>query len=222
MYTAATNLSIKQYNTMICSKSSIHRFLQSLWTTINQFRQQIGWTSETVIEGAQRVVDLGRQQQEARSWIANWRGRMGQLSTLPIQSDKTTTASPAAIAAAQRAQDETDLQRVQAMSRMLQESVAGREDYTTLPAEQQQAVHAVLAALERAQRAAEEAAASSSALELAIEQAEYAGALSSSDEEDQVLEEYFGDVNGETTGGTSGEEEAAPALAEAAEQSVVQ
>lgn len=53
-----------------------------------------------------------------------------------------------------------------------------------LQAEHEAATAAVLEALERAQRAAEEAASASGALEAAIKQAENNGALPSMDEED--------------------------------------
>ncbi len=51
-------------------------------------------------------------------------------------------------------------------------------------AEHEAAAAAVFAALERAQRAAEEAASASGALEAAIKQAEHNGALPSMDEDD--------------------------------------
>lgn len=53
-----------------------------------------------------------------------------------------------------------------------------------LQAEHEAAAAAVFAALERAQRAAEEAASASGALEAAIKEAEDHGALPSMDEED--------------------------------------
>jgi hypothetical protein len=64
-----------------------------------------------------------------------------------------------------------------------------------LAAEHEAATAAVFAALERAQRAAEEAASASGALEAAIKKAEDRGALPSMDSGD------------EDTGGDSGEEE---------------
>lgn len=54
-----------------------------------------------------------------------------------------------------------------------------------MQAEHEAAAAAVFAALERAQRAAEEAASASGALEAAIKQAENNGALPSMDEEDR-------------------------------------
>lgn len=78
-----------------------------------------------------------------------------------------------------------------------------------VPVEQQRAVKAVLAALDRAQRAAEEAAASSTALELAMYQAEYTGALSSSDEEDWVKAASDGEGGEEDGGGGVQQQKAA-------------
>lgn len=75
-------------------------------------------------------------------------------------------------------------QNAEKMGQMLEERV-GPDGI--VPQEARDAVAAVFAALERAQRAAEEAAASSTALELALEKAESAGALSSSDEDDQIF-----------------------------------
>ena len=145
---------------------------------MNQFRSALGWTglSKEAVEEAKRLVYIGRQQQEARSWIAAWRSRTGG-------SFKPTTRN---IAALQRQQDEADLQTVAVMSKMVQDQVETRQGEQQ-PEEAKEAVQAVLAALERAQRAAEEAAASSSALERAIEVAESTGALSSDDEEELLF-----------------------------------
>ena len=155
----------------------------SLWGTINQFRQQLGWSglSKEAAEEAKRLVYIGRQQQEARSWIAAWRSRTGgSLKNGEVKPIRNTRV----IAAQQRQQDEADLQTMQEMSKLLYDKVSMDSDDEEYPEEQKEAVGAVLAALQRAQRAAEEAAASSSALERAIEQAEITGAISSSDEEE--------------------------------------
>lgn len=155
----------------------------SLWSTINQFRLQLGWAglSKEAAEEAKRLVYIGRQQQEARSWIAAWRSRTVGSSKSDNEA-RLGTKNTRVIAAQQRQQDEADLATMQEMGKLLHDKVIVQgEDH---PEEQREAVEAVLAALERAQRAAEEAAASSSALERAIEQAESAGAISSSDEED--------------------------------------
>ena len=164
----------------------------SLWTTVNQFRQQLGWAglSKEAAEEAKRLVYIGRQQQEARSWIAAWRSRTGASKTAERLTPAQLASNTRIIAAQQRLQDEADLQVVQQMGEMLQKKVGLQDEH---PEEAREAVNAVLQALERAQRAAEEAAASSSALERAIEQAESAGALSSDEEEDFLLEDWASD-----------------------------
>jgi len=169
----------------------------SLWTTVNQFRKQLGWygLSKEAAEEAKRLVYIGRQQQEARSWIAAWRSRTGAYKNLDRLTPAQVASNTRIIAAQQRLQDEADLQVVQQMGEILQKKVAIQVEQQ--PEEAQEAVHAVLQALQRAQRAAEEAAASSSALERAIEQAESAGALSSDEEEDFLLEDSPSDDENE-------------------------
>jgi hypothetical protein len=169
----------------------------SLWTTVNQFRQQLGWSglSKEAAEEAKRLVYIGRQQQEARSWIAAWRSRTGASKLAERLTSAQLASNTRIIAAQQRLQDEADLQVVQQMGEILQKKVGlNQEEH---PEEAREAVQAVLQALERAQRAAEEAAASSSALELAIEQAESAGALSSDEEEDFLMEDWASDDENE-------------------------
>lgn len=177
--TASTTASLSR---RVASETSA--LANSLWTTINQFRKQIGWNglSNEQAEEAKRLVDIGRQQQEARSWIAAWRGRTKALigrgrgrkeneeidKSVLHNGDKLSTAYA------------SHLVDARALQEYLERSTKEEEDLEKA----QSAVAAVFAALERAQRAAEEAAASTTALELAIEQAESAGALSSSDEED--------------------------------------
>ncbi|KAG7672703.1 hypothetical protein KSW81_001662 [Nannochloris sp. 'desiccata'] len=164
----------------------------SLWTTVNQLRQQLGWSglSKDAAEEAKRLVYIGRQQQEARSWIAAWRSRTGTFKNSERLTPAQVASNTRIVAAQQRSQDEKDLQVVQQVGEMVQKKVGLQEEH---PEEAQEAVQAVLQALERAQRAAEEAAASSSALERAIEQAESAGALSSDEEEDFLLEDWASD-----------------------------
>jgi hypothetical protein len=139
----------------------------------------MGWGGLTGQDraAAARLVDIGRQQQEARTWIALWRSRRGAPRAGEV-------LRPLSIAAQQREQDVADLGRVEEMGRQLAALLRPDVDAEEVPEERRVAVDAVYAALERAQRAAEEAAMSSSALEKAIEQAESAGALSSDDEEE--------------------------------------
>lgn len=179
--TASTTASLSK---RVASETSA--LATSLWTTINQFRKQIGWNglSNEQAEEAKRLLDIGRQQQEARSWIAAWRGRtkalIGRGRGREVEGverrindgDKISTAYS------------SHLVNTRALQEYLERSTKEEEDIE----EAHSAVAAVFAALERAQRAAEEAAASTTALELAIEHAESAGALSSSDEEDEVVD----------------------------------
>jgi hypothetical protein len=180
--TASTTASLSK---RVASETSA--LANSLWTTINQFRKQIGWNglSNEQAEEAKRLLDIGRQRQEARSWIAAWRGRTKALigrgrgreaAEVERRINDGDDKLPTAYA--------SHLIDARALQEYLERSTKEEEDIEKA----QSAVAAVFAALERAQRAAEEAAASTTALELAIEHAESAGALSSSDEEDEVVD----------------------------------
>jgi hypothetical protein len=151
--------------------------LQALWGTVNQFRQQLGLAGingKDAAEVAKKVVNVGRKQQEARAWIERWRGRSGQTSSATSSSNGTVGAD--------KYRSATTLNKDRAV--LVKRRHGGSLEEDEVPEGQRYAVEAVVAALARAQRAAEEAALSSSALEAALERAESAGALSSSDEED--------------------------------------
>ncbi|PRW56655.1 ankyrin repeat [Chlorella sorokiniana] len=117
-------------------------------------------------EAAAREVGVSRRQADAQQWIAAWRSR--------TRGNKKAAAAVAAHQASSNG--EIDRQRLEQVGQMLADGV--------MQAEHEAAAAAVFAALERAQRAAEEAASASGALEAAIKQAENNGALPSMDEDD--------------------------------------
>lgn len=166
--------------------------LQSLRSSVNQFRKQFGWGELTAAEAeeAKRLVDIGRAQQEARTWIAQWRSKNGA----------TPSFTPQGIASYQKQQDERDVETMAQLGGLLRESMIAKSLALGGEAslENDMAVAQVFAALDRAQRAAEEAAVSSSVLEEAIQEAERTGLLPAldmepgthEDDDDYELETY--------------------------------
>lgn len=149
----------------------------ALWTTVNHFRRQLGLkkiNSKKTAEEAKKIADLGRKQQEARAWIERWRGRTRNAHS--SGDDLLVSGNNSGAKLNDKGSFSTDSNLNETLDKKDVESY-GHES-------QLYAVEAVFKALERAQRAAEEAALSSSALEEAIQKAESTGALSSSDEED--------------------------------------
>lgn len=191
----------------------------ALWASINQFRRQLGLRSisgkETAVE-AQKIADLGRKQQEARAWIERWRSRTrrshsggdgvvknGANSTSALAGNSSRDPipnGPESSSGTQAGYDDSIDEKISASSQKDSElDYFKKQEIEGIPISQRDAVEAVFAALERAQRAAEEATLSSSALQAALVRAESAGALSSSDEED--WEPFAGDVSQERIAG---------------------
>lgn len=153
------------------------------------------------MEEAQRSAYIGLKQQEARSWIDKWRRKNAQRvvgernqnqrngalnSNVAIGRDHDEVSSPRkspfndlGYMPSDNIPENNILNDIEADSRY---SVEYRRD----TGEGVDPVKDVFNALARAQLAAEEAAASSTALEMAIERAEQSGMLSSSDEEDEI------------------------------------
>lgn len=146
------------------------------------------------------MVDISRQQQEARSWIAHWRGRSWSGKSASAghpETDKVQTETAKEIREMKSTTE--DGEGDCGIRKMEETAIRMREEMEDALPEQQHVVAAVFAALDRAQRAAEEAAASSTALELAIEQAESAGALSSSEDDDEEGDGVGGGGGGDSS-----------------------
>lgn len=152
----------------------------NLWASVNRVGQQLGLggLSKEAFEEAKRLVYIGRQQQEARTWIDRWRRRSAlEKARKELHSEREREAVRPSDElgyslkhVAQQEQEKLDPPRYSTVLQQVEEN----DDPVT----------EVFTALARAQLAAEEAAASSTALEMAIERAEQSGVLSSSDEED--------------------------------------
>jgi hypothetical protein len=165
----------------------------NLWSSINQVAQQLGLrgVSNEAVEEAKRLVYIGRQQQEARSWIDRWRWR-----TAMRESGRSVEKSSDDLPVSLRSLDdgqvpqtaETREQELLSRAATLVQDALQDDMYSSYKidntAVDEDPVAEVFNALARAQAAAEEAAVSSSALERALQKAEESGMLSSSDEDD--------------------------------------
>lgn len=159
----------------------------TLKATLNAFKKSMGWqnlTKEQRDEAA-RLVGLSRRQQDARLWIARWRSRYGG----PVKGDKSLSS----VSSAQRAQTSLvpriNLDGVAEVGRVLRDSLLTLPAGNQVSKDSEDAAAAVFAALEKAEKAAEEAARASGVLEEAINLAERKGVLhvgSSSEEEDPL------------------------------------
>ena len=179
--------------------------MQSLWSSVNQLGQQLGFRgqiSKGTAEAAKRQMLVGRKKQEARTWIDTWRRKGALLAAakaheatkngaLPREKTRVKNSrrygghrpmndlgyEPAAQYGMEEEYNDSD-------SHDQDDELTSTSQYATeyMPDDP---VGEVFSALARAQMAAEEAAASSTALEMAIERAEQSGMLSSSDEEEE-------------------------------------
>ena len=165
----------------------------NLWSSINQVAQQLGLrgVSNEAVEEAKRLVYIGRQQQEARSWIDRWRWRtaMRESGRSVEQDGDDLPVSLQSLDDGQVPQAaETKEQELLSRAATLVQDALQDDAYTSYNREHtsvdEDPVAEVFNALARAQAAAEEAAVSSSALERALQKAEESGMLSSSDEDD--------------------------------------
>eukprot|EP00890_Picochlorum_soloecismus_P004875 jgi/Picsp_1/5389/NSC_02749-R1_hypothetical protein CHLNCDRAFT_142294 [Chlorella variabilis] len=187
----------------------------SLWSSVNQLGQQLGFRgqiSKGTAEAAKRQMLVGRKKQEARTWIDTWR-RKGAL----LAAEKAHEAAKNGALSREKSKVKNgrqggghrpmnDLGYDPAAQYGMEEAYYGNDNDNTPSLDQDEElvstsqyateympndpVGEVFSALARAQMAAEEAAASSTALEMAIERAEQSGMLSSSDEEEEdALEE---------------------------------
>ena len=154
----------------------------NLWSSINQVARQLGLRGVTdeAVEEAKRLVYIGRQQQEARTWIERWRWRTAMRESgredEEVQQLSQNSAPYNDVGYSPVVDQEEVISRaVEALERSPGEYILGGDD---------DPVSEVFNALARAQAAAEEAAVSSSALEKALQKAEESGMLSSSDEDD--------------------------------------
>ena len=155
----------------------------NLLSSINQVARQLGLRGVTneAVEEAKRLVYIGRQQQEARTWIERWRWRTamresGRKDEEVEQISQNSHGPVNDVGYSPVVEKEGVISRaVEALEKSPGEFILGGDD---------DPVSEVFNALARAQAAAEEAAVSSSALEKALQKAEESGMLSSSDEDD--------------------------------------
>ena len=165
----------------------------NLWSSINQVAQQLGLrgVSNEAVEEAKRLVYIGRQQQEARSWIDRWRWRTAMRES-GRSVEKGSDDLPVSLRSLDDGQvpqtAETREQELLSRAATLVQDALQDDTYSSYKIENnavdEDPVAEVFNALARAQAAAEEAAVSSSALERALQKAEESGMLSSSDEDD--------------------------------------
>lgn len=169
----------------------------TLWSSINQVAKQLGLrgVSNEAVEEAKRLVYIGRQQQEARTWIERWRWRTAmreagkedeEVKQLFSSGDtqKQSNNAPYNDVGYSPAVEQEDPDGIisRAMEALGNSPNENRFDGDDDP------VSEVFSALARAQAAAEEAAVSSTALEKALQKAEESGMLSSSDEDDMLYD----------------------------------
>ena len=186
--------------------------MQSLWASVNQLGQQLGFRgqlSKGTAEAAKRQMLVGRKKQEARTWIDTWRRKRALLAAEKaheaakkgeLSREESKTNMNSRQGGGHRPMN--DLGYDPAAQYRMEEEYGSEKDDDGSPSHDEEdemmatsqyateympddPVGEVFSALARAQMAAEEAAASSTALEMAIERAEQSGMLSSSDEEEE-------------------------------------
>lgn len=166
----------------------------TLWSSINQVARQLGLKGVTneAVEEAKRLVYIGRQQQEARTWIERWRWRTAMRESGRDDDDVVVKKISTNNDSTQMPFNDIGYSPVAEQGKVISRAVEALEN-TVSPNElvfggDDDPVAEVFNALARAQAAAEEAAVSSTALEKALQKAEESGMLSSSDEDDMVYD----------------------------------
>ncbi|KAI8105769.1 hypothetical protein M9434_000350 [Picochlorum sp. BPE23] len=151
----------------------------NLWTSLNQVAEQLGLkgVSNEAVEEAKRSLYIGRQQQEARTWIDKWRRKNALRESGKEYSDDVIDVSGDS-----KMSVPVDGDQLMSKAAAIIGDVANgnNRSYST----DDDPVAEVFSALAKAQAAAEEAAYLSEELERCLQKAEEVGMLSSSDEDD--------------------------------------
>lgn len=157
--------------------------VQNLWTSLNQVAEQLGLkgVSNEAVEEAKRSLYIGRQQQEARTWIAKWRRKNTLRESGKEYSDDVIDVSGVNDGHIESRIPGDSNQLVSKAAAMIEGVANGNYGMENDP------VAEVFNALAKAQAAAEEAAYLSEELERCLQKAEEVGMLSSSDEDDDNL-----------------------------------